>query len=249
MKEYLDKLVKKYETKDFIKDDPVQFPHRFVNKNDIEISAFIAALFAFGKREAFIQKLNILFEIMQNEPYNFICSFNKNDKLLSNFVYRFVKGVDIACFLNSLNKLYCLDKSSIAELFYDGKQKNNMLEYVSKYFYSCLNCPAGLGFCHLFARPEKGGAMKRMNMFLRWMVRSGPVDLALWDFMKPSELLIPLDVHVGNVSRSLGLLERNTNDYKSVIQLTDKLKKFDPVDPVKYDFALFGAGINSKNNK
>ncbi len=81
------------------------------------------------------------------------------------------------------------------------------------------------------------------------MVRSGPVDLALWDFMKPSELLIPLDVHVGNVSRSLGLLERNANDYKSVIQLTDKLKKFDPVDPVKYDFALFGAGINSKNNK
>ena len=247
MKEFLDRLVKKYETKDFIKDDPIQFPHRFKGKNDIEISALISALFAFGKREAFIQKLDFLFDVMQNEPYNFICAFDNKNENLKNFVYRFVKGIDIICFLGSLNKLYCFDKSSIGELFFEGREKNNMLEYASNYFYSCLNCKPELGFCHLFARPQNGGAMKRMNMFLRWMVRKGPVDLGIWDFIKPSELLIPLDVHVGNVSRSLGLLERNANDYKSVLELTKKLREFDSSDPVKYDFALFGAGINSKN--
>lgn len=247
MKEFLDKLVKKYETKEFIKDDPIRFPHRFKGKNDIEISALISALFAFGKREAFIQKLDFLFDVMQNEPYNFICTFDNKNENLKNFVYRFVKGIDIICFLESLNKLYCFDKSSIGELFFEGREKNNMLEYASNYFYSCLNCKPELGFCHLFARPQNGGAMKRMNMFLRWMVRRGPVDLGIWDFIKSSELLIPLDVHVGNVSRSLGLLKRNANDYKSVLELTKKLREFDNSDPVKYDFALFGAGINSKN--
>lgn len=247
MKEFLDRLVKKYETKDFIKDDPIRFPHRYIAKNDVEISALISALFAFGKREAFIQKLDFLFDVMQNEPYNFICAFDNKNEILKNFVYRFVKGFDLICFFESLNKLYCRDNSSIGELFFEGKQKKCMLEYASNYFYSCLNCKPELGFCHLFARPQNGGAMKRMNMFLRWMVRKGPVDLGIWDFIKPGELLIPLDVHVGNVSRSLGLLERNANDYKSVLELTKKLREFDSSDPVKYDFALFGAGVNSKN--
>ena len=247
MKEFLDRLVKKYETKDFIKDDPIRFPHRYIAKNDVEISALISALFAFGKREAFIQKLDFLFDVMQNEPYNFICAFDNKNEILKNFVYRFVKGFDLICFFESLNKLYCRDNSSIGELFFEGKQKKCMLEYASNYFYSCLNCKPELGFCHLFARPQNGGAMKRMNMFLRWMVRKGPVDLGVWDFIKPGELLIPLDVHVGNVSRSLGLLERNANDYKSVLELTKKLREFDSSDPVKYDFALFGAGVNSKN--
>lgn len=246
MKEFLDRLVKKYETKDFIKDDPIKFPHRYIAKNDVEISALISALFAFGKREAFIQKLDFLFSVMQNEPYNFICAFDNKNESLKNFVYRFVKGFDLICFLESLNKLYCRDNSSIGELFFEGKQKKCMLKYASNYFYSCLNCKPELGFCHLFARPQNGGAMKRMNMFLRWMVRKGPVDLGIWDFIKPSELLIPLDVHVGNVSRSLGLLKRNTNDYKSVLELTKKLREFDSSDPIKYDFALFGAGVNSE---
>ena len=133
---------------------------------------------------------------------------------------------------------------TLEELFFEGMKRKDMLNFVSKYFYSCLNCHAGLGFCHLFARPEKGGAMKRLNMFLRWMIRRGPVDIGLWNFMGTDELLIPLDVHVGRVSRSLGLLRRNANDFKSVVELTNKLKEFDPNDPVKYDFALFGAGIN-----
>ncbi len=249
MKEYLNKLAKRYETKSFIKDDPVRFAHRYTDKKDIEIASFIAALFAFGKREIFLQKLEYLFSIMHNEPYNFVCNFSPRNNKLEKFVYRFVKSVDITCFLTSLNRLYCFDNSSIGELFYLGKEKNNIFKYVSDYFYSCLDCKPELGFCHLFARPEKGGAMKRMNMFLRWMVRGGPVDLGIWDFIKTDELLIPLDVHVGKVSRYLGLLERKSNDFKSVVLLTDKLREFDPYDPVKYDFALFGAGINSDFQK
>lgn len=250
MKEYLDKLVEKYETKEFIKSDPVQFPHEFNNKNDVEIVAFISALFSFGKREAFIQKLKLLLKIMENEPYNFVCNFNSsNADNLNAFVYRFVKGVDVICLLEALNKLYNIDNSSLGELFFEGKQKNDIFAHVSDYFYSCLNCNPELGFCHLFARPQNGGAMKRMNMFLRWMVRGGPVDLNMWDFIKQSELLIPLDVHVGNVSRALGLLKRNSNDYKAVLLLTEKLREFDSNDPIKYDFALFGAGINFLNSK
>ncbi len=251
MKEYLDNLVKKYETKEFIKNDPVKFAHAFSSKNDIEIASFIAALFAFGRREAFIDKLTKLFNVMQNEPYNFILDYSENSDIFSDFVYRFVKGEDLKCFLLGLNKLYKTDKSTLGELFYNGYTKHDMFGVVCRYFYSSLKCPAAQGFCHLFARPEKGGAMKRMNMFLRWMVRGNPVDVGLWDFMKKSELLIPLDVHVGNVSRALGLLKRNANDFKSVIELTQKLSEFDCTDPIKYDFALFGAGVSSeiKNEK
>ena len=248
MKEYLDKLVKKYETKEFIKDDPVRFAHRYKNKNDIEIASFIAALFAFGRREAFINKLDDLFDFMQNEPYNFILNFKGHNEALKDFVYRFVKSEDLFGLLNALNKLYAHDNLSLEELFANGYKKSDMLNYVTKYFYSTLNNAPKQGFCHLFARPEKGGAMKRMNMFLRWMIRKSEVDIGLWNFMKKNELLIPLDVHVGNVSRSLGLLKRNANDFKSVIELTQKLKEFDPNDPVKYDFALFGAGVNKNTN-
>ena len=248
MKEYLDKLVKKYETKEFIKDDPVRFAHRYKNKNDIEIASFIAALFAFGRREAFINKLDNLFDFMQNEPYNFILNFKGYNEALKDFVYRFVKSEDLFSLLNALNKLYANDNLSLEELFANGYKKSDMLNYVTKYFYSTLNNAPTQGFCHLFARPEKGGAMKRMNMFLRWMIRKSEVDIGLWNFIKKNELLIPLDVHVGNVSRSLGLLKRNANDFKSVIELTQKLKEFDPNDPVKYDFALFGAGVNKNTN-
>ena len=205
----------------------------------------ISAIIPTYKGEAFISKLKHIFKVMQNEPYNFILNFSEKNNLFCDFVYRFVKGDDLKSFLLALNKLYKHDKSTLEELFYTGYCSNDMLGFVSKYFYSTLKCPPNLGFCHLFARPEKGGAMKRMNMFLRWMIRSGPVDMALWDFLNKSELLIPLDVHVGNVSRSLGLLGRNANDFKSVIELTQKLMEFDSDDPVKYDFALFGVGVNS----
>ena len=241
MKEKLDALVQKFETKDFIKDDPVQFPHRFKTLENVEISGFLAALFAYGQRPLFIKKLNWLFDLMeQNEgdPHAFILNFEAHKQKLEGFKYRFVKDADLICLLQILSKLY-KNGSHLRELFEKGTQ--NTVDY----FYSNATKEASMGFYHLLPNPKNGGALKRFNMYLRWMVRSGPVDLEVWDKPKKSELLIPIDVHVGNVSRKLGLLNRKANDFKSVIELTDILKKFDPNDPIKYDFALFGAGVNS----
>ncbi len=240
MKNKLEKLVKQYETPNFILSDPIQFPHRFKNKKDIEISAFISSLFAFGKREMFIKKLDFLFSLAST-PYELISDYKKYD--LGNFLYRFIKSKDLLELLRMLNKLYCIDKSSLEELFHE----KDRLKKATNYFYKNCNCSDSLGFCFMFARPEKNGAMKRLNMFLRWMVRSGPVDFGIWSFIKKSELLIPLDTHVARLSREFGLLKRKQNDFKAVIELTDKLKEFDPNDPVKYDFALFGLGVNNSS--
>lgn len=219
MKNKLDALVQKFETKDFIKNDPVQFPHRFSRKEDIEIAGFIASLLAYGNRKVFIRKLDELFAIMQNEPHNFVLNFQSQS--LGDFNYRFYKTDYFNTLFTALKKTY-RSGGGLEELFAKGK--------VHEHF-------------PMLPNPHNGSAMKRENMFLRWMIREGPVDLGVWDFKKKSELLIPLDVHVGNVSRKLGLLNRRANDFKSVIELTEVLKKFDPNDPVKYDFALFGAGV------
>ena len=242
MKKLLDDLVKKYETKDFIKDDPIQFPHRFKKKEDIEISAFISSLFAFGRREMFIKKLDRLFSL-SSSPYELILDYKKYN--LSDFLYRFIKSTDLVELLKILNKLYCLDKSSLEELFY---QKKDRFKKVTDYFYSNCACPGSTGFCFMFAKPENKSALKRINMFLRWMVRGGEVDFNLWKTIKKSELIIPLDTHVARISREFKLLNRKQNDFKSAIELTEKLKEFDSSDPVKYDFALFGLGVNENKN-
>jgi len=236
MKKLLDGLVKKYETKDFIKNDPIQFPHKFKNKEDIEISGFISALFAFGKREIFIQKLNYLFDFASS-PFELISDYKKYN--LDDFLYRFIKSKDLIELLRLLNKLYILDKSSLEELFFE-----NDLKKAANYFYQNLNCTPTGGFCFMIANPEKHSAMKRMNMFLRWMVRDGVVDFGIWKNIKKSDLIIPLDTHVANISRKFKLLKRKQNDYKAAFELTQKLKEFYEFDPVKYDFALFGLGID-----
>ena len=241
MKNKLNELVKKYETPDFIKSDPIQFPHKFQDKKDIEISAFISSLFAFGKREMFIKKLDFLFSHCAT-PYELILDYKKYN--FDDFLYRFIKSKDLLELLRILNKLYCIDKSSLAELF----SSKDRLKTVTDYFYSNCNCSDSLGFCFMFARPEKKGAMKRLNMFLRWMVRKPPVDFGIWDFIKRNELLIPLDTHVARLSREFGLLGRKQNDFRAVLELTEKLKEFDENDPIKYDFALFGLGVNEKNS-
>ena len=242
MKKLLDELVKKYETKDFIKDDPIQFPHRYKDKHDIEISAFIASLFAFGKREMFIKKLSELFSYSKS-PYELILDYKKFN--LEGFLYRFIKSPDLVELLGILNKLYVKDKSSLEELFYEKKDR---LKRATDYFYSNCSCPSSGGFCFMFARPENKSAMKRINMFLRWMVRDGVVDFGLWKSIKKDELIIPLDTHVARISREFKLLERKQNDYRAALELTEKLKEFNSVDPVKYDFALFGLGVNEKNH-
>lgn len=253
-KEEIDKLAKEYETVDFIKDDPIQFPHRFKQKKDIEIAGFIASLLAYGNRKVFIKKLNTLFDIAQNEPLNFIENFEA--PVLGDFNYRFGTTQDFVEIFNALKDLYKND-GGLEQLFkygYNNPAKvqlsfsngGNMFIPVVDYFYSKFSQNADKGCRFMIPNPHKGGAMKRMCMFLRWMVRKGPVDLGIWDFMPASDLLIPLDTHVARLSREMGLLNRNANDFKSVLEITKHLKKFDPSDPTKYDFAMFGYGVNNK---
>lgn len=267
-KNKLEELTEKYEVKEFILDDPIQFPHKFMpprhcetlvsgadnqkppkqslsNLQDIEIAAFLASIFAYGSRKVFVKKLEALFEIMKNKPLEFVLNFEP--EFLRGFNYRFAKDFDIIEVFCILKKLYSED-GGIRKLFEYGynvdKSFLSMLQSVTDYFYSNVQNPVGQGFYHLIPNPKNGGAMKRMCMFLRWMVRKPPVDLGAWDFIPTSELLIPLDVHVARISREMGLLKRSSNDFKAVLELNENLKKIDPDDPAKFDFAIFGLGIN-----
>lgn len=245
-KEEIDKLVQTYETKEFFYDDPVGIPNRFSDKKDKEIAGFIASLVAYGRREVFLKKLAILFEIAQNEPLNFILNFEP--EVLGDFNYRFGKPDDFAQIFNIMRDLY-EKEGGLEELFkygYENQINENMFIPVTDYFYSKARDNSAQGFRFMLPDARKGSAMKRMCMYLRWMVRKGPVDFGLWDFMPASDLYIPLDTHVARISREMGLLSRNANDFKSVIELTENLKKFDANDPAKYDFALFGYGVNNK---
>ena len=270
-KNELDDLVEKYETTDFIKDDPIQFPHRFKNKEDIELAGFIASLFAYGNRKMFIAKLNDLFNRADNDIANYV----KNGEFenLKGLEYRFSKDYDIIPIFDILHNLY-KESHGLEELFKYGwnvsgsgqktphlmrgnypkcSEKYNdypkFFQIIIDYFYSRAPKTVGQGFYHMLPNPANGGAMKRMNMFLRWMIRKSPVDLGIWDFMQPKDLLIPLDVHVARISRNMGLLNRKSNDFKAVIELTNKLKEFSPDDPVKYDFAMFAFGVELNSTK
>ncbi len=241
----LDKLVEKYENKTFIESDPIQIPHRYKDKEDIEIVAFISALFAYGSRKVFIPKLDELFSKMGKKPLEYI----KNGEFsnLINFNYRFAKENDVIEILKILSKLYNSNETIRTLFRYGYEQKSNikgMLQVVTDYFYLNSTDNVGEGFYFMLANPKNNGAMKRLNMFLRWLVRKPPVDFGLWDFIPTSELLIPLDTHVAKISREMNLLTRKSNDFKAVLELTDKLKQFDANDPTKYDFAIYAKGIN-----
>lgn len=241
IKNLMDELAARYETEDFIKDDPVQFPHRYSKAEDIEIAGFIASVFAYGNRKAFIGKLNQLFALMGESPYQYVMAGNFE---LNGFNYRFMKEDDIVAILRVLNKLYYED-GGLAGLFSRAAASEDLMQYVADYFYANAGENAGDGFYFAIPNPSKGGAMKRMWMYLRWMVRKSVVDLGVWEFMTPSQLKIPMDVHVARISRELGILKRNSNDKKAVEELTAFLRSLDASDPVKYDFALFGYGVNN----
>ena len=268
----LDKLVKKYETVDFIENDPIQFCHRFTKKEEIELAGFIASLFAYGNRKIFIKKLDEIFSKAEGDLLGYIK--NSDFTNLKGVEYRFSKDNDIIPIFEILSNLYN-ESRGLEELFeygysistlipptgtfsHQGRKKcasstldmgQAFLQTVVDYFYSQAPKTATTGFYHMIPNPQNGGAMKRMNMFLRWMIRKGPVDLGIWNFIEPKDLLIPLDVHVARVSRDLGLLKRKSNDFQSVIELTNKLRELCPSDPIKYDFAMFAFGIELNNIK
>lgn len=255
---YLDVLVEKYKNPDFIKNDPIRFPHRYKDFKDIEIMAFIAAMMAQGKRTKIVENLEKIEKLMNNDPYNFVYNFDYETDSpsfdnFSHFAYRNILGKEIVCILYLLKQV--LHKyGSLKNLFLEGldtKQKNvkQALVYFTNTIFSMepppnpdMN-PIPNTVKALLPNPEKGSACKRLNMFLRWVVRKDDVDLGIWTEVPTSMLLIPLDFHVSKISRDLGLTSRKQDDWKTAEEITERLKEFDPNDPSKYDFAIFGTGI------
>ncbi len=250
LKEYLDEKVDAFNRPSFIQDDPISIPHRFTKKEDIEIAAFLAATIAWGQRKVILKNAIALLERMDHSPHEFILNFSRHDySLFRNYVHRTFNEVDCLYFLKALRKIYS-EKGSIENLFSDHFNKKIHTDYKEaingwRNFFFSLPHPARTQ--KHFSDPVAGSAAKRINMFLRWMIRkdSSGVDFGIWK-LDSSFLTCPLDVHSARVARKLGLLRRSQNDWQAAIELTTNLKKFDPADPVKYDFALFGLGVFEK---
>ncbi|MGN6530339.1 MAG: TIGR02757 family protein [Ginsengibacter sp.] len=255
LKKFLDKKVIQFNNPDFIKDDPVCIPHLFSNKQDIEIAGFFAATFAWGIRKTIINKSKLLFQLMDNAPYDFCLNHTDEDlKKLERFCHRTFNDTDLFYFISFFKYHYSKYPSLESALFSNLTiQQSNQPDIVEKslnhfyrYFFSLEDIPERTKK-HI-ASPQKNSSCKRLNMYLRWMVRNDNkgVDFGLWKKITPAQLICPVDVHVARVSRNFGLLKRKQVDWLTAIELTEELKKFDPQDPVKYDFALFGLGVLEK---
>lgn len=245
-KQLLDAKAAYYESADFIAADPIAIPHRFSLRQDIEISGFIAATLAWGHRSAILQACSRILEHMDNAPYQFLMQHQPSDlKPLLSWVYRTFNATDLLYFIERL-RLYYLEMDSL-ELAFFPNGSTSLFDALANFHQSF--------FCHDFApmrtrkhvsTPIRGSACKRLCMYLRWMVRSGPVDFGIWQGIGAPALMIPLDTHTGRVGRRLGLLQRPQNDWKAVQELTGVLRSFCPSDPVRYDFALFGMGVEER---
>ncbi|MBX2908429.1 MAG: TIGR02757 family protein [Chitinophagales bacterium] len=253
--DFLEKKYREFNTMSFIQDDPIQIPHRFSQKQDIEIAAFFASILAWGNRKSIINSTNKLLAFMDNSPYNFVLNHNEKElKLLLQFKHRTFNATDVLYFVEFLKQHYSKFESlEDAFVFAKKKEENRSaaevrLSNFHNYFFALPDAPNRTRK-HI-ATPAKKSTCKRLNMFLRWMVRSdkSKVDFGIWKKIKPSELMCPLDVHVENVARQLHLINRKQRDWQTVVELTEALKKFDPKDPVKYDFALFGIGVSNKQS-
>lgn len=244
----LESNYKKHNTPSFIELDPISIPHRFSKKQDIEIAALFAATLAWGQRVTIIRKSTELMEFMDNSPHEFIVHHSESElKPLQAFKHRTFNATDLLYFVHILKKIYS-NQDSLESLFLPGIDSENVgagIERFYQYFISDEYFPSRTRK-HV-ASPTKNSACKRLNMFLRWMVRKDTfgVDFGLWNSIHTSQLVCPFDVHVEKVARRLGLVTRKQSDWQTAIELTNSLKAFDPIDPVKYDFALFGMGLES----
>lgn len=235
-----------FNTSAFIDDDPVCIPHKFSKKQDVEISAFFAATFAWGQRITIINKCNELFEMMDWAPHDFVLNHTESDLgRFGDFKHRTFNFIDLKYFLLRLKKHYQAN-GSLEILFLIGDNIKTKLTNFEKSFKDLPEFEPRTGK-HL-ATPDRKSTCKRLNMFLRWMVRKDAigVDFGIWNNISMAELHCPFDVHVERVGRALGLINRKQRDWQTVEELTQNLKKFDPQDPVKYDYALFGLGILEK---
>jgi uncharacterized protein (TIGR02757 family) len=245
LKEFLDEKVIQYNTLDFIESDPVQIPHLFSRKEDIEIAGFLSATIAWGDRTMIIKNSYKMIDLLGNAPYDFVMSHSENDLLrLETFVHRTFNGQDFSSFIKSLHNIY-QNHDSLEAVFSKNQELGSMQKSISDFKKIFFEIPHQYRTQKHVSDPMNGSAAKRINMFLRWMCRQDNkgVDLGIWKSIPPSVLSCPLDVHSGNIARKLGLLTRKQNDGKAVAELDLKLRKLDPNDPVKYDFALFGLGV------
>lgn len=250
LKVFLDRKVDEFHQPSFIKKDPICVPHMFSKKQDIEIAGFFAAIFAWGNRTTIIQKTKLLMELMHNAPHDFCLHHEEKDlRKLLGFKHRTFNDADLFYFIDFFKHHYSSNESLESAFTKDFSSVENNVEQALNYFYSYF---FSLEHLHRtkkhIAAPFKNSACKRINMFLRWMVRSNDrgVDFGLWKNIRIDQLIIPLDLHVSRVAKHFGLLQRENNDWKSAVELTQVLKKFDANDPVKYDYALFALGVLEK---
>ncbi len=245
LKLFLEKNYRKYNVPGFIKDDPLSIPHRFSKKEDIEISGFLTATIAWGNRKSIIKNAKRLMNMMENDPSEFVRNFRESDlKPFVKFVHRTFNEDDCLYFLHALQNIY-LNHGGLENVFKSDKSPDGVKRAIVNFRKVFFELPHLIRTQKHVANPEKNSSAKRINMFLRWMVREDDrgVDFGLWNSINTAQLMCPLDLHSGNVSRKLGLLTRKQNDWKAVEELTENLRLFDMNDPVKYDFALFGLGV------
>lgn len=239
----LDQKYEQYAEPSFIPSDPISIPHAFQDKKDIEISAFWVSMLSWGNRTTIINKSKELFDLMDNAPYEFIVGHEEKDRArFLEFKHRTFQSLDTLYFLAFLQDHY-QKMDSLEPLFLDEKKALNIAHF-HDHFFSLPDAPQRTRK-HV-ATTERGSTCKRINMFLRWMVRpnDNQVDFGLWKQISPRQLFIPLDIHVFRVAKALGLLERKSRDWRAVEELTANLRKYSPEDPVKYDYALFGMGVH-----
>ena len=248
LKEFLDEKVVKYNQPNFIESDPIQIPKFFSDKNNIEIAGFLTATIAWGNRQTIINSAKNLMQLMEFQPYDFILNASKTElSTLNKFVHRTFNGNDCIYFIRSLRNI-CKNYNGLEEVFLKGFKKSNSVKSSLEYLYEVFFEIRGERSRKHISNVKTGASGKRLNMFLRWMVRNDKpgIDFGLWKGIPSSALMLPLDVHTGNVGRKLGLLNRKSNDWKAVEEITTVLRKFDSEDPIKYDFALFGLGVFEK---
>jgi uncharacterized protein (TIGR02757 family) len=249
LREFLDSKCDQYNRPEFIETDPIQVPHQFTRKEDIEIAGFFTACLSWGQRTLIIRNSNALMRLMDCNPYEFTLQATDADLCrLDNFCHRTFKGIDARFFTLALRNIY-KSHCGLESVFHQGFMQNGdagkALDYFRRVFFELPYPPRTMK--HI-ADVSRGSSAKRLNMFLRWMVRNDRrgVDFGMWTSISPSLLKIPLDLHTGNTARKLMLLHRRQNDWQAVCELTARLRQFDPADPVKYDFALFSLGAIEK---
>lgn len=248
LKDFLDVKAAQYNHPSFIQEDPICIPHGYQKQQDIEVAGFFAAVLAWGQRKVIISKCKELLGIMDHAPYDFIMHYQPGDlKPLLNFKHRTFNATDLLYFIHFLRHYY-QQHETLEDAFLKGMSpQEGSVEKGLIYFHECFFSLPGAPVRtrkHI-ATPARRSACKRLNMFLRWMVRKDEkgVDFGLWQRIQPAQLICPCDVHVGRVARKLGLLQRKQTDWQAAVALTQNLKVLCPTDPVKYDFALFGLGI------